>query len=866
MRALRPLFVLTLGVTMAALGAACGGGGTGLSDDKGDSSVPVGDATSPFGDDGPGFVGTDAGPTGPNLNGPLAITPANPVIDVTYGQAPATVTFATTINGNAVAAAFAIDRGEIGSIVSATGVLTPSGLVGGTANVSATYGSQRVSTVVTVHLHFVQNGGPAVDDAGAGDAGDAGGDAGTNAGGFGGVGGDGIGGPVDPATLAVLLGTADGGVVADSGVSADGGATDSGVAEGGAADGGATGPGWLYPYDQTVWPRELLAPLLQWTTPQNYDAVFIHLSENAFDYQGFFAKTATPFADHPIPQAAWDLLCNSNQGEPATVTLVFASGGQAYGPITESWTIAQGSLTGTVYYNSYGTNLAHNYGSTLKGQKFGAATLAIKHGATSPELVAGNDSECRVCHTVSADGSRLVTGNGNQGGPGEDPASAWYDLKNGNTEHSMTPDGGSPNGEFNWGALSPDGTLFLNNGAMDKGVYLQGSAAEDTGPVAAQLYTTATSAPYPSTGIPAGLVVGAPVFSPDGTHVAFNFYAGTVPSAVDGGAPAKGDGVSLATMDYDAMSSTFSNFQVVFTPPAGTSVWPSFLPTNDGLVFELETQSNGRDWGGTRAPCDGTVSSTDPSMGCPSESTKGSKGELWWVDLATKKAARLDSLNGLGYLPTLAATDHIDDPSMNYEPTVNPVPSGGYAWVVYTSRRLYGNVATVRPYWSDPRYVDISTTPTTKKLWVAAVSLTARRRHEPPGVLPAGAGAPRRQLARLLGRRPLHAERYDVRDRRPVLRRLLRGRRRRVDLQRAAPGLLDPERQVHDGQRLLRRRHGDAVHQRPLRPAGAHDPSAAEVAPRAGVGTKPSRVMGACARRPFAWRSASGRRSPRDRP
>jgi hypothetical protein len=197
--------------------------------------------------------------------------------------------------------------------------------------------------------------------------------------------------------------------------------------------------------------------------------------------------------------------------------------------------------------------------------------------------------------------------------------------------------------------------------------------------------------------------------------------AGGVDAGGDAGrgavASLTGDGVSLAAMDYDPGTSTFSNFRVLFKPPSGTSVWPSFLPTNDAVVFELETQSNGRDWGGTRSNCDNAT--------CANDSATGTKAELWWVDLATRTAARLDSLNGLGYLPTMVATDHTADAVLNYEPTVNPVPSGGYAWVVFTSRRLYGNVATVKPYWSDPRYVDISTAPTTKKLWVAAVDLGA---------------------------------------------------------------------------------------------------------------------------------------------
>ncbi len=707
MRSLRPWLVVTCFAVMAGLGNACGGGGgdagPGAGKDGGGSGVTSDDATTGFGgDDGSiGFTGSDAGSNGPDVNGPLAISPADDVIDVTYGQAGTTVQFAASINGYPVPASFAVDRGEIGSIVASTGVLSPSGDIGGKATVSATYASQRVTTSVTVRIHFSQNGSGAapVGDAGAGDAGDAG-DAGSNAGGNGGVGGEGMGGPVDPSTQALLQAGPDGGIEAGAGAS------------------------WLYPYDKTVWPRGLLAPLLQWGTTQSFDAVFIHLSEAAFDYQGFFAATASPFVHHPIPPAAWDVFCNSNQGEAATVTLTFSQGGQVYGPITETWTIAQGSLTGTVYYNSYGTNLAHNL--TQNGVTFGGATLGIKHGATSPVLVAGSDTECRVCHSVSADGSRLVTGNGEAPGPGEDPASAWYDLKNGYAENAMTP----ADGRFNWGALSPDGTLLLNDGAMNgNGIKLQGSAAEDNGPLNAQLFTVATGAAYASTGIPPGLVVGSPVFSPDGTHVAFNFFSGTVPiggadagtgdaAAPDGGAALQGDGVSLAAMDYDPKTSTFSNFRILYKPASGTSVWPSFLPTNDAVVFELETQSNGRDWGGTRSHCDSTS--------CVNDSASGTKAELWWVDMATGMAARLDGLNGQGYLPTLAATDHTNDAVLNYEPTANPVPSGGYAWVVFTSRRLYGNVATLKPYWSDPRYVDLSTQPTTKKLWVAAVDLNGK--------------------------------------------------------------------------------------------------------------------------------------------
>jgi len=36
--------------------------------------------------------------------------------------------------------------------------------------------------------------------------------------------------------------------------------------------------------------------------------------------------------------------------------------------------------------------------------------------------------------------------------------------------------------------------------------------------------------------------------------------------------------------------------------------------------------------------------------------------------------------------------DHPDDVSLNYEPTVSPIATGGYAWVVFTSRRSFGHL------------------------------------------------------------------------------------------------------------------------------------------------------------------------------
>ena len=47
-------------------------------------------------------------------------------------------------------------------------------------------------------------------------------------------------------------------------------------------------------------------------------------------------------------------------------------------------------------------------------------------------------------------------------------------------------------------------------------------------------------------------------------------------------------------------------------------------------------------------------------------------------------------------------------------------------WVVFTSRRMYGSVATIPPFCSDPRGVDLIKNVTTKKLWVAAIDANAK--------------------------------------------------------------------------------------------------------------------------------------------
>jgi hypothetical protein len=236
-------------------------------------------------------------------------------------------------------------------------------------------------------------------------------------------------------------------------------------------------------------------------------------------------------------------------------------------------------------------------------------------------------------------------------------------------------------------ALSPDGKLLVAS-----------SGGTINGQPTSKLFALPAGSMVASTGLPADLQATMPAFSPDGKVLVFNYWAGTFPSPM----PAA-DKASLALLDFDG-TSAFSNARMLYAPTDKTKAgsWPSFLPDGKGVIFQVDVArpSNfGFTW-------------------------NQNKAELWWVDIATKTPHRLDQLNGVN-LPTNALHAAGVDATLNYEPTVNPIASGGYAWVVFTSRRLYGNQATNDPWQSDPRNYNATTTITTKKLWVAAIDLNA---------------------------------------------------------------------------------------------------------------------------------------------
>jgi hypothetical protein len=63
----------------------------------------------------------------------------------------------------------------------------------------------------------------------------------------------------------------------------------------------------------------------------------------------------------------------------------------------------------------------------------------------------------------------------------------------------------------------------------------------------------------------------------------------------------------------------------------------------------------------------------------------------------------------------------VNDHQLNYLPSFNPTQVGGYNWVIFTSRRMFGNVAYSNPWDADSELTCDTGVPPTKKLWVAAI-------------------------------------------------------------------------------------------------------------------------------------------------
>ena len=437
---------------------------------------------------------------------------------------------------------------------------------------------------------------------------------------------------------------------------------------------------FLYPYDNSIFPRGLSAPTLQFASSAA-TATYLKISTDGFSY-AVFANATTP-TRVVIPEAVWKGVTDSANAESAVkVQVSELSAGVVTGPVEQQWSIAQGSLKGVIYYNTYRSLLANNGG-----------VMRIRPGQNAEVLQKG----CTVCHSVSSKGNVLVAGVNWDKNPIDSEA---FDLAaDGSTKVRRIVNDGRA---FALGALTPDGTRLLASGIATTQPLPRGM----TGPYTSQLFDTKSGMVIPAPTFSSQVSYAlTPNFSPDGAHVAFNNRDLSA-------------GHTLSVMDYDSRSSppTFSNLRTALENPDKVVAWPSFLSDSAAIVFHEGDSFDTAKYQGGALYADLRMVSLD---GTPA-----------------KSLAQLNGYDSSGsfYLPYGDA----EEAHLNYEPSVLPVPVGGYYWVLFTSRRAYGNtiapggsVARGDDKWGIPLPNEEESPSPRKKIWLAPLDLDYQGKLDP---------------------------------------------------------------------------------------------------------------------------------------
>jgi hypothetical protein len=433
---------------------------------------------------------------------------------------------------------------------------------------------------------------------------------------------------------------------------------------------------FLYPYDGTVWPRGLLSPVIQWNPAASAtDALRVRVQGKHFDWVGCFRTTGP--AQFEMPQAIWEQLNISNAGstDPITVEVVTLAGGRPVGPITQKWNFANAAMKGSIFYGSYNSAIAAAQGLQ------GGVVLRLHPGARSPEVFLSRtplSGECIGCHTVSANGSRLVADVHGAGGLTY-VGSQIFGLTPTSPINPPAIQTKIPQSAF--AGISPDGSVYVTHAAVGAGgPFVAGNIPGTWGTTRSELIKTDSGEIVTGSGIVEKAMM--PSFSSDGRRIVF----------VDA---ATGAGKALAMMDFDPATNKFSNYRQIYSHTTQFAAWPFFLPDGSGVVFAL-----------------GTADNFVSSFGSP---LQPQDSEVYFVDLAHGTTATpLASLNGYKdvaqtqpYVPAGAR-----DLRKNFFPTGVPVAAGGQFWMFFTSRRTYGNL----------KVGDVNAAEA-KQLWVAALKI-----------------------------------------------------------------------------------------------------------------------------------------------
>jgi hypothetical protein len=446
----------------------------------------------------------------------------------------------------------------------------------------------------------------------------------------------------------------------------------------------------LYPAEGTVFPAGLTPPTVMWAGATT--GSYIKLSYDKLDslaYEAAFGPSDP--GELVIAQEDWNEIVRRTRGSDLLVT-VSAKVGGSISTCTTKWKIAQGAMTGSVFYNTYNHPQKLGNGAVVR-LKLGQPKSEIYLSYEGLPSIAG---PCISCHSVSTNGAKLAASLHNYTPIMQSYKASSYTVgADKPTELADLP-------ESTFGAFTPDGELMLSMGNPD--CTDQSNAFPRSpnnfplipGPSLATLHDTNTGMPVQAKGLKPEWFMWMAQFSPKGDKVAFNH--------AKMGADGKTDRRELAVMDYDQATRTFSNLKVLVsnegptpsidyapaptlspgaaagnncTTPTPSDVgaipkgsctgpcypaWPFFTPDGEGVVYSM-------------------ISEPDFMVAMPGRDAPA-LSELWYIDVQSKQKLRLDVANDSG-------GDEWNQ--RNYYPTMLPVQVGGYYWVFWTSTRPWGH-------------------------------------------------------------------------------------------------------------------------------------------------------------------------------
>lgn len=222
-----------------------------------------------------------------------------------------------------------------------------------------------------------------------------------------------------------------------------------------------------YPYDATVFPRGIKAPLIQWQTGGTpAQAVKISLRYPAagtpiFNWSTIIPEPAT-YPQAAIPQAVWAAFDRAAQGNVATYVVQRLVGGVLKAEVTRTLRFSTTPLKGTIYYTEYSEDpVVYSRTAYERAIDVNNPTAAPVNPFAASGLAETDVQQCPVCHSVSANGRIFLTSdrtNSSNGGASAIDAAGKFTLLG---DISSAPNKASDWRGFSWAAVTPDGKYSL---------------------------------------------------------------------------------------------------------------------------------------------------------------------------------------------------------------------------------------------------------------------------------------------------------------------------------------------------------------------------------------------------------------------